>query len=326
VEQSLPDDLHDVEMPVNHNVIEARGLTRDFGGLVAVDRVTFEVRRGEVFGFLGHNGAGKTTTVRLLNGVLSPSGGDAVVLGLSPVTEGAVLRGRTGVLTETPALDDRLTGREVLTNAGRLFGVPEGGLSARVEALLAEFDLDTRGADRVATYSKGMRQKLAIARALVHEPELVFLDEPTSGLDPVAQRRIHERVRTLARGGRTVFLSTHNLGEAQQLCDRVAVLEHGALIALGTPAELAGRSAARSTLEVDVGVDAGEEAVRILAASGAAVEAREPGKLLVAGVRRDEIPALTARLVAAGIPLYAVVPEEPSLEDAYFALLTREGE
>jgi ABC-2 type transport system ATP-binding protein len=318
------DDPHAVEMTVDQNVIEARALTRAFGELKAVDRVSFEVRRGEVFGFLGHNGAGKTTTVRLLNGVLSPSGGEAVVLGLSPMADGAALRARTGVLTETPALDGRLTGREILTFAGRLFGVPESGLGARVETLLAEFELDTRGGDRVATYSKGMRQKLAIARALVHEPELIFLDEPTAGLDPVAQRRIHERVRKLAREGRTVFLSTHNLGEAQQLCDRVAVLEHGALIALGTPAELAGRIAARSTIEFDVGEEAAGEAVRLLADSGVSAELRAPGKILVSAVGRKEVPDLAARLVAGGVPLFAVVPGEPSLEDAYFALLTRD--
>jgi ABC-2 type transport system ATP-binding protein len=307
--------------------IHAEALTRTFGPVHAVDRVDLRVRRGEVFGYLGHNGAGKTTTVRLLNGVLEPTSGRATVLGLPPTSAGAALRARTGVLTETPALDDRLTGRESLAYAGRLFGVAEAGLAGRVEALLAEFGLADRGDDRVGGYSKGMRQKLALARALIHDPEMLFLDEPTSGLDPVARRQIHELVHRLARReGRTVFLSTHNLAEAQQLCDRVAVLEHGRIIATGTPAELARRLGARSAIELDVGPDGVAEAARLLAAASPhPVAEAGDGRLLLGGISREEIPPLVAGLVAAGVPVYGVAARESTLEDAYFALVGQEG-
>jgi ABC-2 type transport system ATP-binding protein len=306
--------------------IRTRQLTRTFGTVRAVDRMDLEVRRGEVFGCLGHNGAGKTTTVRLLNGVLDPSSGEVTVLGLAPATEGARLRARTGVLTETPALDDRLTAREILVYTGRLFGIARGGLRGRTESLLEEFDLRERGDHRVGGFSKGMRQKLALARALIHEPELIFLDEPTSGLDPVARRQIHDLIDCLARAhGRTVFLSTHNLAEAQQLCDRVAVLEHGRLIAMGTPTELARRLGTRASIELDVGLDAMSRAVEILT-NGASPQILEQGsgRILLGGVAREEIPVLVARLVGAGVPVFGVAAQEPNLEDAYFALVNQE--
>jgi ABC-2 type transport system ATP-binding protein len=307
--------------------IRTRQLSRAFGSVRAVDSIDLEVRRGEVFGCLGHNGAGKTTAVRLLNGVLEPSSGEATVLGLAPVAEGARLRARTGVLTETPALDDRLTARESLVYAGRLFGIPRGGLGERIESLLEEFDLRERGDERVGGYSKGMRQKLALARALIHEPELIFLDEPTSGLDPVARRQIHELIHRLARThGRTVFLSTHNLAEAQQLCDRVAVLERGKVIAMGTPVELARRLGTRAAIEIDVGLDAISRAAEVLA-NGASESIAEQGsgRILLHGVAREEIPALVARLVGAGVPVFGVAAQEPTLEDAYFALVNPEA-
>jgi ABC-2 type transport system ATP-binding protein len=165
------------------------GLTRHFGEVVAVNRLTLEVQPGEVFGFLGHNGAGKTTTVRLLNGVLAPTSGTARVLGLAPVEQGPALRRRTGVLTETPSLDERLTGRENLKIFAALYGVPQREIAARVTDLLEVFDLADRGDEKAGDYSKGMKQRLALARALIHGPELLFLDEPTSGLDPVAAGR-----------------------------------------------------------------------------------------------------------------------------------------
>jgi ABC-2 type transport system ATP-binding protein len=171
-------------------VILTEGLTRRFRSKVAVDSLSLQVSRGEVFGFLGHNGAGKTTTVRLLNGVLAPSEGRSLVLGLDPVTQGPALRRRTGVLTETPSLDERLTARENLTFFADVWGVPERSVRDRVQKLLATFDLEDRAGDKVGGYSKGMKQRLALARALIHDPDLIFLDEPTAGLDPVASRRV----------------------------------------------------------------------------------------------------------------------------------------
>jgi len=297
------------------------GLTRHFGAAVAVDHLTLEVHAGEVFGFLGHNGAGKTTTVRMLNGVLAPTSGTARVLGLAPVEEGPALRRRTGVLTETPSLDERLTGRENLEIYAALYGVPRGEIAARVKELMQLFQLDGRGEEKAGDYSKGMKQRLALARALIHRPELLFLDEPTSGLDPVATRQVHELITHLSHEEeRTVFLCTHNLGEAQKLCDRVAVLEHGKLMALGTPAELAARVGRSQRLALEVARSDEEAALRLLAEAPGVSAQRENGSLVAAGVPWAAIPGLVRSLASAGVQIYRVAPQEASLEDAYFAL------
>jgi ABC-2 type transport system ATP-binding protein len=236
------------------SVIQVSSLTRRFGEKNAVDNLMLNVQAGEIFGFLGHNGAGKTTTVRLLNGVLEPTSGGAQVLGLDPQTEGQALRARTGVLTETPSLDERLTARDNLSIYADLYNVPRPDVAGRVNSLLAEFELADRADEKVGGYSKGMKQRLALARALLHRPEVLFLDEPTAALDPVASRHVHSLVENLARReGCTVFLCTHNLVEAQKLCDRVAVMEHGRLVALGTPSDLTRQYVKR--LDVDLEVD-----------------------------------------------------------------------
>ncbi|HET7274129.1 MAG TPA: ABC transporter ATP-binding protein [Longimicrobiaceae bacterium] len=302
--------------------IRADELCRRFGNAVALGGLSLVVETGEVFGFLGHNGAGKTTTVRLLNGVLAPSSGSVTVLGLNPAREGARLRLRTGVLTETPALDGRLTAREALAFAGEMFGVDPREVPRRIAAVLDEFGLAERADERVSRYSKGMRQRLALARAILHGPELVFLDEPTGGLDPVARLGVHALVRRLARGeGRTVFLCTHDLAEAQALCDRVAVLQNGELIALGTPAELAARLGQRSALELEVAVDQMPAAQAALGAMGFDVALDAADHIMVPGVERRDIPSIVARLASEGVLLYRIAPCEATLEDAYLALV-----
>jgi len=297
------------------------GLTRHFGELVAVDHLTLEVQAGEVFGFLGHNGAGKTTTVRLLNGVLAPTSGTARVLGLAPMEQGPALRQRTGVLTETPSLDERLTGRENLEIYAALYGVPRREIAARVKELMEVFQLDDRADEKAGDYSKGMKQRLALARALIHRPELLFLDEPTSGLDPVATRMVHDLITHLSHDeDRTVFMCTHNLVEAQKLCDRVAVLEHGKLVAVGTPAEL-GRKLGRSQrLELEVAPGDEEAALRLLTEAPGVSAHRENGTIVAAGAQWAAIPGLVTSLASAGVHLYRVAPQEASLEDTYFAL------
>lgn len=303
-------------------VIAAEGLTRRFGDLVAVDGLSLEVYPGEIFGFLGHNGAGKTTSVRLFNGVLAPDAGRLRVLGSEPVSDGPVLRRHTGVLTETPSLDERLSGRDNLLIFADIYGVPRSEVPVRVEELLNTFELSHRAGDRVGEYSKGMKQRLALARALLHKPELLFLDEPTAGLDPVAAHRVHALITRLSREEqRTIVLCTHNLAEAQKLCHRVAVLEHGRLVASGTPAELTSALGRSLRLEIEVASDGLDKALEVLQTElGMAEPDHEDGIIRLPGAGRETIPDIVASLVAAGIRIYRIAPQEPSLEDVYFAL------
>jgi ABC-2 type transport system ATP-binding protein len=304
--------------------IEISSLSRRFGETNAVDCLTLSVRAGEIFGFLGHNGAGKTTTVRLLNGVIEPTSGRSRVLGLDPQVEGPALRARTGVLTETPSLDERLTARDSLSIYADLFNVPLGEVATRVNYLLSEFDLADRADEKVGGYSKGMKQRLALARALLHRPEVLFLDEPTAALDPVAARNVHDLVENLARReGCTVFLCTHNLVEAQKMCDRVAVMQHGRLVALGTPAELTRQYVKR--LDVDLEVDPAQMdlAVQTLQAVPQLVISpvkQEKDLLTMTLAGREAIPDLLSILLEKGLRVYRLAPQEANLEEVYFAL------
>jgi ABC-2 type transport system ATP-binding protein len=305
-------------------IISAENLTRRFGNNIAVDDLNFEVRSGEVFGFLGHNGAGKTTTVRLLNGVLESHGGSMRVLGLDPIADGPALRARTGVLTESASLDNRLTARDNLHIYADLFGVPRGSVTSRAAELLEFFELSEHADARVATYSTGMRQRLALARTLLHNPEMLFLDEPTAGLDPVAAHQVNELIDSLSREqGRTVFLCTHNLVEAQKLCDRVAVMEHGRLVALGTPAELARQYVRRLDVHIETAPEQMETALAILSNASSLTRGlprRTNGSLTLTVTGREAIPDLLTLLVNQNIRVYRLAANEPSLEDVYFAL------
>jgi ABC-2 type transport system ATP-binding protein len=310
---------------MSDRVILTDHLTRHFGSHVAVDQLTIAIQSGEVFGFLGHNGAGKTTTIRLLNGVLPSTGGAARVLDMDPKTEGAKIRRHTGVLTETPALDDRLTARANLRFYADVYGVPEGEVDRRVELLLISFGLLDRADDKIGSFSKGMRQRMALARTLVHNPQILFLDEPTSGLDPLAAREVYLLIERLSRDeGRTIFLCTHNLVEAQRLCDRVAVLAHGRLLALGAPSELAQRYGGSHRLQLSVEPSQIPETLAIIdafqGAEAASLQNGESGIIEVVGVDRTATPFLIGALTGAGIALYSVVPHEPSLEEVYLAL------
>jgi len=305
-------------------VIQISSLTRRFGEKNAVDQLTLEVQAGEIFGFLGHNGAGKTTTVRLLNGVLEPTSGDARVLGLDPQIEGPALRAKTGVLTETPSLDERLTARDNLSIYADLYDVPRGDVPGRVDSLLSEFELADRADEKVGGYSKGMKQRLALARALLHKPEVLFLDEPTSSLDPVAARHVHSLVENLAqREGCTVFLCTHNLVEAQKLCDRVAVMEYGRLVALGTPSDLTRQYVKRLDIDLEVDPVQMESTMQILQKLPELVIAppkHEKGTITLTLSGREAIPELLSVLVQKGLHIYRLAPQEANLEEVYFAL------
>lgn len=216
------------------NAIEVQNLTRDFNGLQAVDGISFEVQPGEVFGFLGPNGAGKTTTIRMLTGQLRPTAGTARVMGCDVVTQRDALKPQIGVVFEYQNIYERLSARDNLLFAARLYGVPK----ARIDAVLKQVGLDERANDRSKNYSNGLKQRLLIARALLHEPKVLFLDEPTRGLDPNVARDIRAFVTDLARQGVTVFLTTHYMEEADRLSDRVAILHKGKIVALDTPARL----------------------------------------------------------------------------------------
>lgn len=305
------------------SVIVAENLTRRFGSLTAVDHLNFEIGRGEIFGFLGHNGAGKTTTVRLLNGILNPNEGRSSVLGLSPLEQGAQLRARTGVLTETPALEERLTAQENLQISAALFGVPKADVTQRIASALKLFDLADRAHEKVAGYSKGMKQRLALARVLLHNPEVVFLDEPTSGLDPIAAHHLHDIMRRLSREeNRTIFLCTHNLTEAQQLCDRVGIMEHGRLMALGTPYELVQQLQRNLRIEIEIDPNTSEVAIKELQTfNGIHLSSGTPKHLLILDVLgRELIPDILDKLIRAGVRVYRTDPKDLTLEDVYFIL------
>jgi ABC-2 type transport system ATP-binding protein len=214
--------------------IEVQNLTRNYNGLRAVDGISFNVEPGEIFGFLGPNGAGKTTTIRMLTGQLLPTSGMAKVAGCDVVTERQQLKPRIGVVFDSQNIYERMSARENLVFYARLYRIQK----PRVEEVLAQVGLTERASDKVQKYSNGMKQRVLIARALLHKPEVLFLDEPTRGLDPHIARDIRSIVSDLAKGGMTVFLTTHYMEEADQLSQRVAFLDRGRIVALDTPARL----------------------------------------------------------------------------------------
>lgn len=304
------------------NVIEVEGLSHRFGEREALRGLSFTVGTGEVFGLLGPNGAGKTTTVRLLNGLYAAAAGRMRVAGFDPTTQGQQVRMRSGVLTETPALYERLSAYANLKFFAVLAGMPEREIPGRVGELLAYFDLQGRAKEKVGAYSKGMKQRLALARALLVRPEILFLDEPTSGLDPEASQQVHELIAEISRQeGRTVFLCTHNLYEAQRLCSRVAVMNQGRLKAVGTLAELRRRVAPDLTVEIDLLAPLPPAALADLSALPGVNEVAPTESGLLARVERREVTAgLVQKLAAAGAAIVRVEPKEASLEEIYFSL------
>ena len=304
------------------NVIEMRELSREFGHVKALNGFSCNVLEGEVFGLLGPNGAGKTTTVRLLNGVLAPTSGQSRVLGFDPVTQGTDLRRRTGVLTETPSLYERLTARDNLTIFGKLYGVKEPKLTARVKELLDLFGLAERADDRAGGFSKGMKQRLALARALLHEPELLFLDEPTAGLDPEASRQVMQLIAQLSRQkGRTVLLCTHNLDEAQRLCDRVAVMNKGTLLAAGTLADLSRTLWREAWVDVTLREPLTNQQISAVRALRDVSDVQVDGETLAVKVTGDDsVPMLIITLASIGAQMMRVNPRQHTLEEVYFEL------
>ncbi|MDQ6774501.1 MAG: ABC transporter ATP-binding protein [Candidatus Dormibacteraeota bacterium] len=292
-------------------------LTRRFGKTVALAGLTMTVPRGEVFGFLGPNGAGKTTAVKLLLGLLRPSSGEGFVLGrpLSDLTT----RTRIGYLPELFRYQPWLSGREVLGVHCELGRLPRARWREEVDSVLATVGLADRGGDRVGNYSKGMQQRLGLGVALLGSPELVFLDEPTSALDPVGRHDVRQIIHRLRERGTAVFLNSHLLTEVEMVCDRVAMVDHGRVIATGTLDELLSGTSCRLRL---TGLDLRQRAS--LRRFGAIDDDGE--WLTVHGLEPDRVPELVAEAVALGASVHAVEPRHQSLEDRFLELLGHSSE
>src|ERR671936_1185110 len=239
------------ELPLVH----ARGLVKRFGELVAVDAIDFDVQKGEAFGFLGPNGAGKTSTMRMIGCVSPPSDGLLRVVGLDPVKDGPEIRARLGVVPQEDTLDMELTVRENMLIYGRYFGLPRKVVQDRAARLLDFVQLDERADARVEPLSGGMKRRLTIARSLINEPRILLLDEPTTGLDPQARHLVWDRLHALKHAGATLLLTTHYMDEAEQLCDRLVVMDKGKIAAEGSPLELIRRYSTREVVELRFAAD-----------------------------------------------------------------------
>jgi ABC-2 type transport system ATP-binding protein len=305
--------------------IQTDKLTREFDGLRAVEELTLRVPAGSVFGFLGPNGAGKTTTLRLLLGLLEPSSGSAKVLGYDIRSGGNRIRERAGALLEHPGLYERLTAQDNLEFYGRVYRLSSVERRQRSEELLSSFGLWERRGEPIAGWSRGMKQKLAVARVLLHRPSLIFLDEPTAGLDPVAASALRGELAGLAqREGVTVFLTTHNLAEAESLCQQVAVIRRGCLVAVGTPAEL--RAQVSGPELVVRGRGFTPELIRRLAGRPeVAGVTRVNGQLRISLHRSGEVASLVRWIVGQGPELEEVRNDFASLEEVFFRLVEEDG-
>ncbi len=307
--------------------VEVNGLAKRYGPVVAVEDLNLAVEAGEILGVLGPNGAGKTTAIRMLTTILAPTRGTFTVAGI-PSSRPAEIRRRIGVLPESAGYPERQTGEESLRYHARLFGHGRAGARAAADTLLAQVGLWERRRSLIAAYSRGMRQRLGIARALVNKPEVVFLDEPTLGLDPVGQRQILRTVRRIAHErGATVLLSTHLLAEVEETCSRVLILNRGRVAAEGTVSEIARRAAAPRSARLRIAVDHVELAAGVLRSiSGVqhvGVADEQPGVLTVvlAGGASDTLMNDGLRaLTEAGVPLLSFELEGTRLNDAFLAM------
>lgn len=308
-------------------MIEAIGLGKQFRSLTAVHDLSFVVGDGEIFGILGPNGAGKTTSIRMLTGLIAPSQGTAHINGLALGAESQRIRAITGVLTESPGLHDKLTARQNLGYYGRLYGMRGAALRRAVDRYLGVVGLADAADRRVGGFSKGMRQKVAIARALLHEPEVLYLDEPTSALDPSAAKSIRDFVATLRDAGRSIVVCTHNLDEAERLCDRVGIMRT-TLLEVDTPARLRRRNGTASVRVDLVGARRPESFLDLLAALPFVEAARASDGALLVEVTdpRGDNPELVRTLVDAGARIVGVREEAATLEDVYLDLVGEVGE
>ncbi len=309
----------DIECSPVDEMVRARGLTKSYGEFVAVRGIDVTVRRGEAFGFLGPNGAGKSSTMRMTAATSPISGGDLRILGLDPATDGSQIRGRLGICPQEDTLDNEINVRENLTVYGRYFGLSRRECSERADELLAFVQLTDKARNKVEDLSGGMKRRLTIARSLVNKPDMLLLDEPTTGLDPQARHLVWERLFRLRQQGVTIVLTTHYMDEAEQLCDRLVVMDDGVIAAEGSPTELIATHSSREVVELrfDGGGHAGMEGdVEGLAER---VEVLPDRLLLYTGDGEKTVDALHDR----GLHPTAVLIRRSTLEDVFLRLTGR---
>src|SRR6266545_6041727 len=304
-------------------LIEARGLTKRFGSFVAVDAIDFDVAPGEAFGFLGPNGAGKSSTMRMIGCVSPVSDGSLRVLGMDPVTEGPRIRARLGVVPQEDSLDTELTVDDNLFIYGRYFDLPKAVVRARIEELLDFVQLTDRRHDRVDPLSGGMKRRLSVARALINQPDLLLLDEPTTGLDPQARHLVWDRLYRLKQRGTTLVLTTHYMDEAEQLCDRLVIMDKARIVAEGSPRDLIERYSSREVLELRFPPGEQESLagrLDLLLDGHAERIERLPDRVLVYA---SDGEAVTAALHGEGIHPDSSLVRRSSLEDVFLRLTGR---
>ncbi|MEU8264566.1 ABC transporter ATP-binding protein [Micromonospora sp. NPDC048999] len=300
-------------------LIQARGLVKRFGDFTAVDGIDVEVRPGEAFGFLGPNGAGKSSTMRMIGCISPPSGGELRILDMDPVRDGPAIRARLGVCPQLDSLDPELTVRENLTTYARYFGIPRRVARERAAELLDFVQLTERAESKVEPLSGGMKRRLTIARALVNNPAIVLLDEPTTGLDPQARHLVWERLFRLKQQGVTLVLTTHYMDEAEQLCDRLVVMDGGRIVAEGSPRTLIERHATREVVELRFAAESQEAFAGKLSGLGERLEVL-PDRILLYVADGD---ATLAEVTARGLVPASVLVRRSSLEDVFLHLTGR---
>ena len=300
-------------------VIEARELCKTYGELHAVDGISFEVSPGESFGLLGPNGAGKSTTMRMIGGTMLRTSGTLLVNGLDPEEHGPEVRANLGVVPQQDNLDNELRARDNLIMYGRYFGLPYRYLRPRADELLEFAQLTEKAGEKVDNLSGGMKRRLTIARALVNEPRILLLDEPTTGLDPQARHILWDRLFRLKEQGVTLIVTTHFMDEAEQLCDRLIVMDHGRIVAEGSPAELIRRFSTREVVEVRFGSDRNAALVDRLRSFADRIEPLPDRVLLYA----DDGEAVLERVHAAGLQPITSLVRRSSLEDVFLRLTGR---
>jgi ABC-2 type transport system ATP-binding protein len=299
-------------------MIRARGLTRRFGDFTAVENVSFDVPNGAILALLGPNGAGKTTTVRMLAGLIAPSEGEASVAGFDVRRQANAVRTRVGLVTDTPGLYEQMTLPAYLDFFGAVYGIPQTERKRKIAELISFFDLGDHQRERMVGFSKGMKQKVALARALLHDPVALYLDEPTSGLDPLAARAVRELIVGLKRANRVIILCTHDLDEAERLADEIAIMRAGAIVRRGAPAVLRADSSPETTVRIRF-AESLPDVERVLAGLSLQIESTSAATEL-AFVTPDPVgvnPEVIARLVAAGARIVAVDCATRALEDIY---------